>query len=316
MNVSQYNCSFSDVDVITYSLQLGIYIPTFITGTILNTFALWILCFSMKRRTEALIYMMNLAVLDLLLLLSLLLKMYFSQQSRTLNLSLCRFAESLYFNNMYGSIYTITFISLDRYIAIRHPFWAKTLRSPKKTKAVCILIWVFVWTVSACTFRFYNVNKESGRCFHNMSDHIWSTQVIVSVEVFGFLIPVIIMLYCSIQIIRTLVANRSTSEQAKRSRVTIIQIIVSNLVVFLLSFSPSHLGIFLQFLVRQGVILDCSHKQHISLFVQVALCLANINCCLDAVCYYFTVKEFREKSIQSQSIIYKGTISLQQSTTQ
>ncbi|MEE6500682.1 hypothetical protein FKM82_003884, partial [Ascaphus truei] len=302
MNGSHNNCSFSGVNSIVNDLQLVIYIPTFITGTALNTFALWIFCFSLKKCTEASIYMMNLAVLDLLLLLSLPFKMYFSRPSNTGNHTMCSFVESLYFTNMYGSIYTITLISLDRYIAIRHPFLAKLLRSPKKTKAVCIVIWVLIWVASAPIYNFHAVDQENIHCFHNMSDQTWSTHIILSLEVFGFLIPMTVMVYCSVQIIRTLLSHRSSLEQGERRMVAIIHIIISNLVVFLISFTPSHLGIFLQFLVRQHVILDCSSRQNISLFMQVSLCMANVNCCLDAICYYFAVKEFRDKSVKNHSI--------------
>ncbi|XP_053316410.1 G-protein coupled receptor 55-like [Spea bombifrons] len=295
------HCSFSDVNAIVNKLQLVIYIPTFITGSILNVVALWVFCFSMKRRTEVSIYLMNLAILDLLLLLSLPFKMYFSQQNTTGYRSLCSFVESLYFTNMYGSIYTIALISLDRYIAIKHPFWSKLFRSPKKTATICIFIWLFVWSVSACVFTF-DFGKEKVRCFHNMSDHVWSSANIISVEVFGFLIPLMVMLFCSIQTIRALLIHKPYSIQFEELRIIIIRIVVSNLVVFLLSFLPPHVGIFLQFLVRQNVISECSSKKNISLLVQLTLCLTNVNCCLDAICYYFSVKEFRSKYLRNHSI--------------
>ncbi|XP_069830345.1 G-protein coupled receptor 55-like [Dendropsophus ebraccatus] len=282
-------------------IQLSIYIPTIIIGFILNLFALWIFCFSMKKHTEASIYLLNLALLDFCLVLSLPIRLHFSQSNIIVSGRTCSFLESLYFTNMYGSIYTIMFISVDRYIAIKHPFLSKLLRSPKKTLCICGFIWVFVWTVALCTFNFRDDVRHGG-CFHNMSDDIWSTRIIVPLEVFGFLIPMMVMLLCSIQIIRTLlVPTSSSSVQCEASKANVIRIILSNLLVFLLSFSLSHIGIFLQFLVRKNVISNCLTKKHISLFVQVALCIANINCCLDAITYYFMGKEFRSKIVKTYS---------------
>ncbi|OCT81070.1 G-protein coupled receptor 55 [Xenopus laevis] len=305
---SSVNCSYTQVDSIVKNVQLGIYIPTFILGCILNIFALWIFFCFIKKWTEASIYLINLAILDLFLLLSLPFKMFYSEQEPIEDHHLCTFAEILYFTNMYGSIYMITFISLDRYIAIKHPFWAKHLRSPKKTTAICFFIWIFVWVFGAST-----LSKEDRKgCFHKMSKKIWSPPLIICLELFGFLIPMIIIMGCSIQIVRELRAQRGVPEQHNGQRTTVRRIIISNLVVFLLSFLPSHLGIFLQLLVKQNIITDCSKTQSISLFLQLSMCLANVNSCLDAVCYYFAVKEFRETSVRSHSIIRK-TISLQQS---
>ncbi|XP_053567468.1 G-protein coupled receptor 55-like [Bombina bombina] len=310
MNRSDGDCSFSEVNSIVNGLQLAFYIPIFIVGLALNIIALRIFCFSLKKFTEATIFLINLAVLDLLLILSLPFKMYFSKPNATGNWRLCNFVECLYFTNMYGSIYTIMFISVDRYIAIRHLFWSKLLRSPTKTKTICVVIWIFVWTVSISVFSFNNGDQENMRCFHNMSDSIWSTPIIISLETIGFLGPLTVMMYCSIQIIRTLLTDRFSQEQNSRERIIVIRIIIINLVVFLVSFTPSHIAIFLQFLVRKHVISDCYFRQKVSLFLQMALCIANSNCCLDAVCYYFAVEEFRNSSIKKDSIIPKRTVSL------
>ncbi|OCT78837.1 G-protein coupled receptor 55 [Xenopus laevis] len=305
MNASVF-CNYSQVDFIMNKVELGIYIPTFILGCILNIFALLIFFCFIKKWTEASIYLINLAILDLFLILSLPFKMYFSEQKQIVDNQLCTFAHILYFTNMYGSIYMITCISLDRYIAIKHPFWAKHIRSPKKTTAICFSIWIFVWAVGASTLR---KDDQSG-CFHNMSTKIWSPPLIICLELFGFLIPMIILMGCSFQIVRELGARRGVSEQDDGQRTTVRSIIISNLVVFLLSFLPSHVGIFLQFLVKQEIITDCYQKQTISLLLQLSLCLANVNPCLDAVCYYFVFKEFRELSVRSHSIIWR-TITLQ-----
>ncbi|CAJ0929359.1 unnamed protein product [Ranitomeya imitator] len=298
MNECLSKYSLVNVTSTMNTIQLFICIPTIIIGFILNVSALWIFCSSMKKHTEASIYLLNLAVLDFCLVLSLPFRLYFTIYRIIIDGRLCSLLESLYFTNIYGSIFTIMFISVDRYIAIKHPFLSKVLRSPKKTSCICILVWIFVWTVALCTFDFSN-NFRSGSCFHNMSDNVWSTQIIVPLEIFGFLIPMTVMLYCSIQSIRALlVPVSSSSVQCERSKTIVIRIIISNLVVFMLSFFLSHIGIFLQFLVRKQIISNCMARKHISLFVQVALCIANINCCLDAITYYFMGKEFQSKLVK------------------
>ncbi|XP_032646261.1 G-protein coupled receptor 55-like [Chelonoidis abingdonii] len=286
-------CSFDRIDTIMKSLQLVISIPTFIVGLILNLIALWVF-YSWKKQTESSIYMINLALADLLLLFSLPFKMYYSRKEQ--QRLLCKFIEALYFVNMYGSIFIIVCISLDRYIAIRHPLKARAFRSPKQAIVVCCCIWVIVWLSSIPIYDFHNNDKV--KCFHNMSEQAWDIPIILSVEIFGFVIPLTLMVYCSVQIIQTL-WRRKNQGQRWAEQAASIWIILANLMVFVVSFTPFHLGIFLQFLVRQHIIVNCTVKQSISLFIQVAMCLANVNCCLDAICYYFATEEFRKKSISA-----------------
>uniref|UniRef100_A0A8C8RJ63 G-protein coupled receptors family 1 profile domain-containing protein n=1 Tax=Pelusios castaneus TaxID=367368 RepID=A0A8C8RJ63_9SAUR len=279
-------CSFDHIDTIMKYLQPVISIPTFFIGLVLNVLALRVF-FSWKKQTETSIYMINLALTDLLLLVSLPLKMYYSTEEQPQ--LLCKFIEALYFVSMYGSIFIIVCISLDRYLAIRHPLKSKAFRSPRKAIVVCCCIWVIVWLSSIPIYDFHKNDKV--RCFHNMSEQAWGIPIILTVEVFGFLIPLTLMVYCTIQIILTL-WRRKNQGQKWAEQAAFVWIILANLMVFVVTFTPVHLGIFLQFLVRRNVIVDCIVKQNISLFIQVAMCVANVNCCLDAICYYFATETY------------------------
>lgn len=45
--------------------------------------------------------------------------------------------------------------------------------------------------------------------------------------------------------------------------------------------------------VHQGVIQDCGAQRSISFFLQMSMCVSNVTCCLDALCYYFIAHEVR-----------------------
>uniref|UniRef100_A0A8B9NV05 G protein-coupled receptor 55 n=1 Tax=Apteryx owenii TaxID=8824 RepID=A0A8B9NV05_APTOW len=281
-------CNFTSIDSLAKTLQFGISIPTFILGLVLNTLALSMFCCFWKKQTKTSVYMINLAIADVLLLLSLPLKLYYSvTEAPGL---LCAFIESLYFVNMYGSIFIIVCITVDRYICIRHPFEGRANQSPKCAILICCFIWAIVWLCSSPMYVFHK--DENLKCFHNMSEKAWSIPLIVSVEIFGFLIPLSAMVFCSAQNISILL-NQKSRDKKKEEDSGSLRVITINLVVFLVCFTPVHLGICLQCLVRQHVIEDCSLKQNISLFIQVSMIFANLNCCLDAIFYYFAAKEFR-----------------------
>ncbi|KAI3374939.1 hypothetical protein L3Q82_021466, partial [Scortum barcoo] len=266
-------------------LELAFYIPIFIVGLIFNIAALFVFCVVLKKRTESVIYMTNLALMDLLLLLPLPFKMHATNYEWPTHLqSLCLFLEVLYFVGIYGSIYTIMCIAVDRYVAICHPYKAKQLRSPKVALATCMVVWALVLTVITPTMNlFRGVSKTLFHCFHKFSQKGWSPPVIICLQLFGFLVPALVVVYCSGQTIWTLKQSGQHSAQSRAC----VKIIYSSLSAFLVPFTPSHLGILLQFLVHQEIIQDCGSQTSISLFLQIALCLSNITCCLDGLCYYF-----------------------------
>ncbi|XP_071422509.1 G-protein coupled receptor 55 [Pithys albifrons albifrons] len=290
MTNSSGKCNFTAIDSLAKTLQLGISIPTFILGLILNILALSVFCCFWKKQTKTSIYMINLALADVLLLLSLPLKMYYSNTAAPG--LLCSFIESLYFVNTYVSIFIIVFITVDRYMCIRNPFEGRANQSPRWAILICCLIWAIAWMCSIPMYVFHK--KEPFTCFHNMSEQAWSVPLIVSLEVVGFLIPLVVVVFCSARNICILL-NHKRQAIKKVEGSGSIKVIIINLVVFLLCFTPVHLAICLQCLVRHDVIVDCSQKQIISLFIQVSMILANLNCCLDAIFYYFAAKEFREK---------------------
>ncbi|XP_048398652.1 G-protein coupled receptor 55-like isoform X1 [Stegostoma tigrinum] len=283
-------------------MSLAIYIPTFILGLPFNLLALLIFCCKIKRWTETTIYMSNLALADILLLFSLPFKMLNQDEGWPFDVAFCSFVESLYFVNMYASIFIITSISIDRYAAIIHPLKARAFRCPRNTMLICLVIWAFVWLGSIPVYGFHDSPESTNStiiCFHKFSDKSWNPGLIAFVELLGFVIPMAAMVFCSIQIVRKLMQRQSEDSGNCQA---CIRIIVANLAVFICSFVPIHIGIFLQFLVRQDIIGQdyCSTRRSISLFVQGAMCLANVNCCLDAICYYFVAKEFRDQGLRTK----------------
>ncbi|NXI88968.1 GPR55 protein, partial [Rhipidura dahli] len=287
MTHSSDNCNFTDIDNFAWKVQLGIFIPTFILGLLLNILALCVFCCFWRKQTKTSVYMINLALADVLLLLSLPPKLYSSVT--TVPGLLCSFIQAPYYVNTYTSIFIIVCITVDRYRCIKHPFEGRVNQSPRCAVLICCFFWALAWICSTPLFLFHS--KDPIKCFRNMSDEMWSSSFIVSLEIFGFLIPLAVMAFCSAQTIRILLNHNNQAERAVEESGS-LRVIIINFMVFLVCFTPVHLGIFLQCLVRNHVIMDCRVKQIISLFLQLSMTFANLNCCLDAIFYYFAAKKF------------------------
>ncbi|XP_040535581.2 G-protein coupled receptor 55-like isoform X5, partial [Gallus gallus] len=191
------------------------------------------------------------------------------------------------------------FTSCDRYIAIQHPFMAPTLRSTKKAALVCVVICLGISAGSVSTSQFHEESYNISSCFHNFSKSTWeNTGLIIGLEMI-FFGSMVAMAFCTTQIIRCL-RNHRKSDNPQTHMTRAEKVVVTNFVTFLVCFTPYHVTFFLYFLVRNSIMHIPCHTV-LRDILQVTLCWANLNCCLDAVCYYFVLKESAEGSLQNKA---------------
>uniref|UniRef100_A0A452IJL4 G-protein coupled receptors family 1 profile domain-containing protein n=1 Tax=Gopherus agassizii TaxID=38772 RepID=A0A452IJL4_9SAUR len=251
-------------------IQVIIYATIFPFGAIFNVLALWVFCCKLKKWTETRVYMINLVIADCSVVCSLPFTIYFIWNDWHRD-TLCLTIQSIYLINMSMSIYIITVISIDRYIAIKYPVKAKSLRSPLKAALICGLLWV-------STITGVNIKQERSEPF-----------------ILGFFIPLVILSFCSIQVIRCLKMKNNMSPPEETSVQKALWIVSMNLSVFIICFLPFNVGLLVRY-AMDATGAACSLRNNASLFIRVAAWVANSNCCLDTLCYYFVAKEFQEAS--------------------
>ncbi|NWU85984.1 GPR55 protein, partial [Onychorhynchus coronatus] len=271
--------------------QFIMYIPTFSLGLLFNVMALFFLFFKVKKLSESTVYMTALIFLDTLLLFTLPFKII-SYHNWNWGSVFCSILESLYFVNMYGSILISLCICVDRYIAIWHPFTAPSLRSIRKAATVCALVFLGTLVGTASTTQLHGKGHIISSCFHNFSQNTWENKSLFATLETTFFGSMAAMTFCTAQIVRCLRRHRDPdSPQAHTSRAE--RIVVTNLAAFLVCFTPYHVAYFMYFLVKNKII-HISFQKVLRDVVQITLCWANLNCCLDGACYYFVLKESLE----------------------
>ncbi|NWS70341.1 GPR35 protein, partial [Crotophaga sulcirostris] len=267
--------------------QLIAYIPVLALGIPLNAIAFWVFCCKLKSWTETRVYMINLMVADSFLLFALPFLIYFTKYDYPID-SLCSTIRNVYFTNMPMSIFVITLIAIDRYVAIKFPLKAKTLRSPWKSASICVVFWIISILYFWLQQRFYKEKEKY--CFQKQSPEP-NYYMLFSV-IFQYFIPSGIVIFCSVQVIKCLRKKMTTSPYETKLIRKAIHIVSVNLFVFIVCFSPFHITVLLRFAVDVAGITSLHSAIRTSVFV--CACLANSNCCLDAFCYYFAAKEFQE----------------------
>ncbi|XP_009707143.1 PREDICTED: G-protein coupled receptor 35-like [Cariama cristata] len=287
MNVSN-NCSVTNLELYHHVrlIEFALYNLIFFFGALFNALALWVFFFKIKKWTETRVYVINLVFADCFVICTLPSMAYllWNKSSRD---ELCQFTEAMYLINMVVSIYIISFISIDRYIAIKHPLKARTFRSPSKAALLCGLLWVSV--IIGVTLQLWQ--RHATLCFQK--DTTAPTALSLLPIFFVFTLPLAILTFCSTEVIRNLKRHLNTNSPEQKLIQKAVHIVYANLIVFLICFLPAHLGILARF-IMESVGATCFLLQVMKNFSSVTRCIATSNCCLDSICYYFVTKEFHE----------------------
>uniref|UniRef100_A0A4W5QCR0 Opioid receptor delta 1 n=1 Tax=Hucho hucho TaxID=62062 RepID=A0A4W5QCR0_9TELE len=108
---------------------------------------------------------------------------------------LCKVVIAIDYYNMFTSIFTLTMMSVDRYIAVCHPVRALEFRTPAKGKIINVLIWVLSSAIGM-PIMVMAVTKttDSGQTMCTLKfpdpDWYWDTVTKICVFIFAFIIPV------------------------------------------------------------------------------------------------------------------------------
>lgn len=181
----------------------AIYTVICVFGTIANALAVCVLAHaSASRRTVANTFMLNLCVSDLLFLLSLpMWAVYYSQgYNWPFGWVACKICGALHNLNLYASIFFITCMSVDRYLAIVRPLRSQSSRNTRRARLTCVVVWLLA---VACTgpilylrdtYRFEVLGVEA--CVINYPDHTWYMTLVWMKILLGFLLPLLVISCC------------------------------------------------------------------------------------------------------------------------
>uniref|UniRef100_A0A663MQY1 Kappa-type opioid receptor n=1 Tax=Athene cunicularia TaxID=194338 RepID=A0A663MQY1_ATHCN len=121
----------------------AVYSVVFVVGLVGNSLVMFVIIRYTKMKTATNIYIFNLAMADALVTTT----MPFQSTEYLMNSwpfgdVLCKIVISIDYYNMFTSIFTLTMMSVDRYIAVCHPVKALDFRTPLKAKIINICIWL------------------------------------------------------------------------------------------------------------------------------------------------------------------------------
>lgn len=206
-------------------------------GILENALILWVVGFRLQRRTVASVWVLNLALSDLLATLTLPFFTFYLKSSNSWELGnpLCKIQSSIFFLNMFVSAFLLVAISLDRCLLITKPVWSQNHRSVGGAWRLCGLGWLWAAVNTFPYFAFRSVTeKYDGKklCYHNfalysssrasLDSHckLWQAGTAISKFLLAFLLPLLIIAVSYIQIS---LALRTRHKRRKQSRCVAVE---------------------------------------------------------------------------------------------
>ncbi|XP_040048360.2 lysophosphatidic acid receptor 6 [Gasterosteus aculeatus] len=301
MNVTGGDCSPPSVEYQCYFFPT-VYILALVAGLPGNLIALFVFTCKITSRTAFSVYISNLAVADILILCTLPLRIHYHLNSNNWVFGdvACHVTGTLFFANIYLSIFFMTCICVDRYMATVHPHSHLKMRSHRCSLVVSVVLWC-VMAVAMLVFVLMgplntNAHASGGHsCFENFAKEEWDRRLLgysLLGLIFGSLVPSVIILVCY-----PLAAKRISRIKTKTAQKA-VKVIYTILAITLLCFLPNHVAYLLHFLRRMGVLQSCFLVNAIYHARRVTMALVTLNTCLDPVLYYLTTTHCKWKQLK------------------
>ncbi|XP_011487323.1 delta-type opioid receptor [Oryzias latipes] len=234
----------------------AVYSVVFVVGLMGNCLVMYVIIRYTKMKTATNIYIFNLALADALVTTT----MPFQSTDYLLNTwpfgeVVCKVFISIDYYNMFTSIFTLTMMSVDRYVAVCHPVKALDFRTPIKAKLINVCIWILSSAAGIPAFVLggTQTNSDITECALQFPEPYayWDTMMKICVFVFAFVVPVLIITVCySLMVLRLKsVRMLSGSREKDRNLRRITRLVVVVVAVFVVCWTPIHIFILVKALV-------------------------------------------------------------------
>ncbi|XP_061454880.1 type-2 angiotensin II receptor [Rhineura floridana] len=304
---SPTNISFSYLCPIIVSSYQFVLIPVlyciiFILGLAGNSMVVMVLCQPQSRKTVSNVYIVNLAVADLLALTTVpFWAAYYAYGYNWLFGSvMCKISGSVLCLTMFGSIFFITCMSLNRYQAIVHPFQSQQ-GTPQQAYNTALVVWGLAALTSLPTFYFRDTKyiTELGvtaciMAYPSEKYSSWSAGMALMKNILGFLVPLAIITTCYVWIRVHLMKARGLGKN-RQIRDRVLKLVAAVVVAFLICWLPFHILTFLDALSWMDVISNCWVTSAIDAALPFGLSMGFANSCINPLLYYFISSQFQEK---------------------
>uniref|UniRef100_A0A8C5G759 G-protein coupled receptors family 1 profile domain-containing protein n=1 Tax=Gouania willdenowi TaxID=441366 RepID=A0A8C5G759_GOUWI len=257
----------------------------------------WVICTSTQALTPSDVYLFHLTIADGLMALTL----PFFAISQVLGWIfgdfMCKLLTLIMEANFYTSIIFLACISVDRYRVIVHASENRRARHRRCSRVLCVAVWAVGWALAlpALFSDVTQLDSDSSflictETFDIGSSTMWRLATRGFRHIFGFLVPLVVMVACySITITRLLHTRGFQKHRAMR-------VITAVVIAFLLCWTPYHITMVVDTLLRAELLtFDCTFRRAVNNALRTTNSLALLHSCINPFLYAFVGEKFRKK---------------------
>lgn len=293
-----FNQTFSDChiefDENTKQVVLFVfYLAIFVVGLVENILVICVNCRRSGRVGMLNLYILNMAVADLGIILSLpvwMLEVMLEYTWLWGSFS-CRFIHYFYLVNMYSSIFFLTSLSIDRYVTLTNTSSSWQRHQHRIRRAVCAGIWVLSAIIPLPeVVHIQLLDGSEPMClflapFETYS--AWALAVALSATILGFLLP-----FPLIAVFNILSACRLRRQGQTESRRHCL-LMWAYIVVFAICWLPYQVTMLLLTLHGTHIFLHCHLVNLLYFFYEIIDCFSMLHCVANPILYNFLSPSFR-----------------------
>ncbi|XP_008825064.1 C-C chemokine receptor type 5 [Nannospalax galili] len=270
-----------------------LYSLVFIFGFVGNILVVLILISCKKLKSMTDIYLLNLAISDLLFLLTLPFWAHYAANEWIFGDVMCKLFTGLYHIGYFGGIFFIILLTVDRYLAIVHAVFALKARTVTFGVLTSGITWVVAVLASLPGIIFTRSQKEDFHytCsphFPNSQYHFWKSFQTLKMVLLSLVLPLLVMVICYSGILHTLLHCRN---EKKRHRA--VRLIFAIMIVYFLFWTPYNIVLLLTTFQEAFGLNNCNSSSRLDQAMQVTETLGMTHCCINPIIYAFVGEKFR-----------------------
>ncbi|XP_029979802.1 type-1A angiotensin II receptor [Sphaeramia orbicularis] len=301
-------CGLSGRHQFVFTVVPIVYGCNFVIGIVGNSMVVAVIYCYIKLKTVANIFVLNLAVSDLTFLITLPMWATFTASGYHWPFGefLCKTSAGLAIFNLYTSIFFLTALSIDRYLAIVHPMRSRRFRTVMYAWITCVLIWVFAFLLSVpivLTREVHNFSNITMCVILHPSTVNYSLQELLLAislmkSLLGFLVPFIIIITCYCLIVRALLRARHIQKSSRSRDDEVLRMLAAAVLAFFLCWVPHQIFHFIQLLIQLKVVENCGIEDIVDTAMPFTICIAYFNSCVNPIVYGYVGKNFRKNLLR------------------